>query len=361
MLRQMDKLWWKLIGAVFVLFSLSAGLLLPTGPGIVSVLPATSFTGDNIEVTITGYNTHFEAAASSNQIWLRHSAKADTLYLCASHIMPVHEDQVRANFQLPHPMPEVHQNKVFDLLINNDIDGTFALRNHLTIQVRESSDTLLAVPVVDCAVAVNQNDPTYLSLPYRIILYETIRNLFFHVPMWFVMTFLLLLSFVYSILYLRTGVLLRDFVAAELVNVGILFGVLGFATGSLWGHYTWGNLGDWLLRDTKVLGALIALLMYLAYFVLRGSLQDDEKRARIGAVYNIFAFVLFIVFIYILPRTTESLHPGNGGNPAFNIYDVDDNMRWIFYPAVIGWILLGLWLSSIRIRIRYISHRLHWR
>lgn len=361
MIRQMDKLWWKLIGAVFVLFSLAAGLLLPTGPGVVSALPTTSFSGDKIAVSITGYNTHFESAVGTNQVWLRHNGIDDTLYLCTEDIQVVHEDKVVATFLLPHPLPEGHQDKVYDILLNNDIDGTFALRNHITIQHREASDSTFSVPLSTCEVAVNQNDPTYLSLPYRIVLYETIRNLFFHVPMWFVMTMLLLISFVYSIMYLRKGNLKHDFLAAELVNVGILFGILGFATGSLWGHYTWGNLGDWLLRDTKVLGALIALLMYLAYFVLRGSLQDEEKKARIGAVYNIFAFVLFIMFIYVLPRMTETLHPGNGGNPAFNIYDVDDNMRWIFYPAVIGWILMGLWLTSIRTRIRYIEHHIHWR
>ncbi len=358
MLRQMNKLWWKLLGAVLVLFSLSAGLLLPTGPGIVSALPSVAFSGNQIALDITGYNTHFVSADASTQVWLRHQAPGDTLYLCAQSLHAEGQDHLVAHFALPHPMPENHANKVFDLVVNNSTDGTFALLNHLTIRANENDSLTRNVPVDNCQVEVSNNDPAYLSLPYRIVLYETIRNLFFHVPMWFVMTVLLLFSFVYSIYFLRKGAFKHDFLAAELVNVALLFGILGFATGSLWGHYTWGNLGDWLLRDTKVLGALIALLMYLAYFVLRGSLQEEEKRARIGAVYNIFAFVLFIVFIYVLPRMTESLHPGSGGNPAFNIYDVDDNMRWIFYPAVVGWILMGLWITSIRTRMRYIDARL---
>lgn len=74
-------------------------------------------------------------------------------------------------------------------------------------------------------------------------------------------------------------------------------------------------------------------------------------RARISAVYNIFAFVLMIVFIQVLPRLTDSLHPGNGGNPAFGEYDLDRQMRLVFYPAMIAWIGMGYWIWDIRCRI----------
>ena len=83
-----------------------------------------------------------------------------------------------------------------------------------------------------------------------------------------------------------------------------------------------------------------------------------EKRARISAVYNIFAFPVFVVLIFVLPRLTASLHPGNGGNPGFNQYDLDSNMRMVFYPAVAGWILLGFWIASLRIRTSFINEKL---
>ena len=35
---------------------------------------------------------------------------------------------------------------------------------------------------------------------------------------------------------------------------------------------------------------------------------------------------MMIVFIGILPRMTDSLHPGNGGNPGFNSYDLDNHL-----------------------------------
>jgi heme exporter protein C len=58
-----------------------------------------------------------------------------------------------------------------------------------------------------------------------------------------------------------------------------------------------------------------------------------------------------IPLIFIIPRMTSSMHPGSGGNPGFNMYDLDSTMRRVFYPAVAGWILLGVWIASTRIRI----------
>jgi heme exporter protein C len=31
---------------------------------------------------------------------------------------------------------------------------------------------------------------------------------------------------------------------------------------------------------------------------------------------------------------------------------MDNGMRMIFYPAIIGWTLLGVWVTSLRIRVR---------
>lgn len=344
MRKQLYTRWWKWLGAGLVLFSLVAGLLVPVGPGIESFSPKETQSGDTLYLTIYGYNSHFAEAEGSNQVFLR---KDDT-YLCATHISIASDGELIAHVPIPTSLPS----QLLDVVVNNEVDGTFAVRNAVAVRNANPSPT---GTFESCSPEVTTNEPTYTRIPYRIVLYETIRNLFYHVPMWFGMTFLVLVSFIYSIQYLRKEDMDTDILAAESANIGILFGLLGFATGTLWGHYAWGNVGDWMLQDTKILGALVGMIMYLAYFVLRGSLRDEHQRARIGAVYNIFAFVLYILFIFILPRMTETLHPGSGGNPAFNIYDVDDTMRWIFYPAVAGWILTGLWLASLRARMRFLK------
>ena len=162
-----------------------------------------------------------------------------------------------------------------------------------------------------------------------------------------------IMAFSYSIAYLNTQKDKYDTLAKIFVQVGMVFGIIGLVTGMLWARFTWGSF--WV-SDPKLNGAAIALLAYLAYAVLRNSFQDQLQRAKVSAVYNIFAFVMMILFVFILPRMTDSLHPGNGGNPAFSGYDLDSTMRMVFYPAVIGWILLGFWISEIRFRIEKLSN-----
>lgn len=193
------------------------------------------------------------------------------------------------------------------------------------------------------------------EVPRLNILNETVRALYFHVPMWFGMVLLYGYSVYYAIRYLRNPLTDFDLKAVEYANVGTAFGVLGMITGMLWANYTWGS--PWH-GDPKQNGAAIALLVYLAYFVLRGSLENEEQRARLSAVYNIFAFAAMIPLIFIIPRLTSSMHPGNGGNPGFNAYDLDSRMRLVFYPAVLGWFLIGLWIVSLRVRFRNLQNRL---
>jgi heme exporter protein C len=119
-----------------------------------------------------------------------------------------------------------------------------------------------------------------------------------------------------------------------------------------WANFTWG--APWI-NDPKLNGAAVGMLIYLAYFVLRGSLENEQTRARVSSVYGIFAFVIFIVFIFVLPRLSDSLHPGSGGNPGFNTYDLDNTMRPVFYSAVLGFSGIGYWIASIIIRYRLIK------
>ena len=111
-------------------------------------------------------------------------------------------------------------------------------------------------------------------VPDLVVLEETIRNLYFHVPLWFAMILMLLGSLVCSIIYLTSGTERLDDIASSLAAVSVVFGLLGFCTGMLWGNYTWGSLGAFLFADPKTLGAMIGLLIYLAYFILRGSVDD---------------------------------------------------------------------------------------
>lgn len=193
------------------------------------------------------------------------------------------------------------------------------------------------------------------EVPRMVVLHEIIRGLYFHVPMWFGMILLFTMSLYHSIKYLSKSDHRDDMKSVEYANVGTVFGILGMLTGMMWANYTWGS--PWH-GDVKQNMAAIALLIYMAYFVLRSSLQNEEQKARLSAVYNIFAFAAMIPLLFIIPRLYSSMHPGSDGNPGFNMYDLDSKMRLVFYPAVIGWMCLGLWVSDLRIRYRDLQEKL---
>lgn len=204
-----------------------------------------------------------------------------------------------------------------------------------------------------------------MDVPHLPILNETIRNLYFHVAMWFGMMILFMASFAYSIKYLRNNNYRNDVFARHFASAGSLFGLLGYSTGCIWVSVTW--LTDQsqsissVLKEPKLIGAAIALLIYGAYFVLRGSFTDIDKRARISAVYNIFAFAMLFPSIWIIPRLVGSLHPGapgsDSGNPALNFKDIDSRLRIVFYPAVIGWTLLGVWIVTLKVRVQLLKDK----
>jgi len=203
------------------------------------------------------------------------------------------------------------------------------------------------------------------DVPHLPALQETIRNLYFHVCMWFCMMILFTISVIYAIKYLRSNNLKHDIYSRQFATVGIVFGVLGYASGAIWMSYTWADPNNpafqsfsAVAREPKLIGAAIALLIYFAYLVLRDSIVDLDKKARVSAVYNIFAFALLFPTIWIIPRILPSLHPGGeNGNPALNTNDIDNSMRIVFYPAIIGWTLLGVWITTLKIRLNLLKEQ----
>ncbi len=163
---------------------------------------------------------------------------------------------------------------------------------------------------------------------------------------------LMTINVIYGLKQLSSSRLYDDHVAEESARAAMVFGIAGLTTGMVWANFTWG--APWV-NDPQLNGTAATLLLYAAYFILRNSITDEAKRARLAAIYSIFAFAMMFVFIMVLPKMTDSLHPGKGGNPGFNKYDLDSNMRMVFYPAVIGWSLLGVWMMSLRVRMTLIE------
>jgi heme exporter protein C len=325
------KHWWKILGVASLLFASIAGLWVPLSPALIHVSPDRIAPG-HVEIRITGYNTAFGPNESVR-------LENDGQQVCAAKAFTHDATHLTAGFQVPDGM----RASLTDVVVG-DLRYTGAL---FTEGLGDGIASQQCPTNMDAANSFPEQ--ARFVFPNRSILYESIRNLHFHVPMWFTMITLMGISVFFSIKTLGSNSLEHDRAAVSAVQVGLLFCGLGLITGAVWARATWGAF--WT-NDVKLNGAAVTGLIYLAYLVLRGSVQDAHKRARLAGIYNIFAFVLLVLFLFVVPRLNaiDSLHPGNGGNSGFNDLDLDNRLRVIFYPAVLGWVLLGTWMFTLRNR-----------
>lgn len=196
-----------------------------------------------------------------------------------------------------------------------------------------------------------------IPLPDIPILEQSARNLFLHVPMWFTMAVCFAGGLFYSIKFLSTESMAIDRKAATITQVGLVFGICGLLTGSLWARFTWGTW--WTFAEPRMNLSALAMMIYVAYFVLRTAFDNPEKRAKISAIFNIFAATTIPFLLYIIPRQLPSLHPGAEGNPAFSEITAPE-LRYIFYPAIVGFIGLAFWLTDIGVRYKNIKDQIEY-
>ncbi len=374
--KLMRQHWWKLLSVVILVYALVAGLLVPLKPNLVSLTPAAASLGTTQSFEMLGYNTEFLADGGTTRAWLNFG---EGYALRAAEIRVVDDRRAVATFALPQALPSAETgSRKLSLIVSGSANGAFVVPDAVIVRQEVVPSDLETVQQAWAAGSLRPGEVMAnpdMTFPYRALLSETIRNTYFHVSLWFAMMFLFIAAVVYAIKYLRRksrreagaggeGGPLTDLTRLEradhwsvvFTGVGMLFGVLGLLTGAVWAKYTWGSYWNW---DIKQFTTLIALLIYAGYFVLRAAFPDPEQRARLGAVYNIFAFTCLIPLIYILPRlSATSLHPGAEGNPAMGGEDLDNTMRMVFYPTIIGWTLFGGWMAGVAYRGRIVAERI---
>lgn len=337
--------WWKALGVLLLLYTFTAGLLTPLKPGILTAKPQLLRAGTEVTLTVQGYNTFYAKGEGELRGWL----KLDNQHALGAHsVKALSDNQLELGFTLPAVLPISSKTAALTLILDNPVDGPSVLPDAVSV-TQEAADSLAGVAAwVNAPIEKLHQGATGIRFPFRNILYETIRNTYFHVALWFAMLLLFIGSVRHSARYLKHFDAEDDRRAAAYTRVGVMFGILGLITGAIWAKNTWNAYWSW---DVKQNMTAIALFIYIAYFILRAAFEDPERKARLAAVYNLFAFTALIPLIFVIPRLTDSLHPGAGGNPALGGEDLDNTMRMIFYPAIIGWTLLGVWMAQLNFRL----------
>ncbi len=209
---------------------------------------------------------------------------------------------------------------------------------------------LAFVSVAGISFPIVENPQAWYQFPLIPGLEENAKIIFFHVPTAWLTVIGFLMSTLYGIKYLRTKNLdddIKSYVAAQL---GLVFVILATITGAVWAKFSWGSFWSWDPRQTSIFALL---LIYGAWFALRSSIESEDKRATLSAVYSIIAFVTVPFFIFIMPRIMNGLHPGSaddkvtpGAGPIVD-FQMDGSMLFIFFLSLIGFTILFFWMWNI--------------
>ncbi len=187
---------------------------------------------------------------------------------------------------------------------------------------------------------------------------EKAKIIFFHVPTAWLAVIAFLMSMIYGVKYLKSQNLDNDVKSYVAMQLGMVFCVLATVTGSIWAKFTWGAFWHWDPRETSI---FILLLIYGSLFALRSAIENEDKRARLSAVYSIFAFLTVPFFVFIMPRIMTGLHPGSANDDSAGPvvdFHMDKNMYVVFILSLVAFTLLYYWLFRLGYKSLLVKEKL---
>lgn len=185
---------------------------------------------------------------------------------------------------------------------------------------------------------------------------EAARIIFWHVPMAMLGLVWFWIGAVHGVRYLygkRRGDPGMDAKIHFANEVGLICTILATLSGMVFAAVQWGTPWNW---DPKQVSISVLILLYLAYFGVRMSVEQEGLRARLSAVYSIFGAVATPVLFYVIPNLPQiaKLHP-----PASTITSgLDPKWRLIYWASTLGFLWTTLWLYELRLRTAAVEEAL---
>jgi len=168
------------------------------------------------------------------------------------------------------------------------------------------------------------------------------RIFYFHVPLAWTAYLAFFVVFVCSCAYLLRRAPIFDAVARSSAEVGLLLTTLMLICGSLWAKPIWGTWWSW---DARLTTTLLLWFIYVGYLMLRSSIDDERRAARLAAIIGIVGAV-DIPIIHQSVVWWRSLHPASvvlaEGGPAMPTSMLTALMIGLFAFTVVYAVLVVL-------------------
>ncbi|HTZ99420.1 MAG TPA: cytochrome c biogenesis protein CcsA [Candidatus Aquilonibacter sp.] len=177
------------------------------------------------------------------------------------------------------------------------------------------------------------------------------RVFYVHVALWSAMYTALTIALIANVAWLATRQMKWDWLGVSAVEVGVVSCTGGLATGVLWGKPAWGIWWTW---DARLTTAFILWLLYIAYLLLRGLLEDPERRATLSAVFGIFAS-LDAPLVYVSNRLWRTQHPAPvmfGGDNSY----LDPTMAKVLVVCIFAILPVMIFVLVDRYRLERMRH-----
>jgi heme exporter protein C len=144
----------------------------------------------------------------------------------------------------------------------------------------------------------------------------TTRLLYLHVPLALCAVVSFILSGWHAFRFLVTRGERHCDCSHTAAKLGFLFTIFTTVTGAVWAKLIWGSWWNWDIRESSI---LFLVMVYTAYFILRGAVGSRPGADRFAAAYLLFAAAIMPFFVFVAPRITESLHPQTLINPERSV------------------------------------------
>ena len=169
------------------------------------------------------------------------------------------------------------------------------------------------------------------------------RIMFFHVPAAWSAFAGFLTAMIASRVFLASKDLRYDALAVSVTEVGLAFGAANLVTGMIWGRVIWGLWWTW---DPRLTSMLVCWLLYAGYLMLRRAVEEPSQRARVSAVFSIFAFA-DVPIVWFSIKWWRTQHP----QPVVWAGGSMDHSMWNM--LFLNWVpLLLLFVVLVAVRMR---------
>jgi heme exporter protein C len=199
----------------------------------------------------------------------------------------------------------------------------------------------------------------YLALsfaPMEATMGNVQRVFYFHVANAWVGMLGFLAAGVAGIAYLKTGKNKWDIVEVAAVEISLVFFFIAIVLGSIWARPVWNTWWTWEPRLTT---AAITEMIYLAYFMLRGGIEDPNRRARFSAVYTLVGAVS-VPITFMAIRFFRTIHPvviGSASAQAQGGFNMSPDMKVAFFFSLFTFTVIFVDLFWHRIRLGNLQNK----